>query len=180
MHRPPDDRLGVQPSEGRVSPHAFPPPGSGQLSASALTARPRIEGWPLTLVGLAMLGSLAFTAWHQYQKAHAPEPPPVVAVLDSRQLLFRDARDGSVEVIDARTREPLEPIVGEAGFARGVLRGLAQARLRQGGTPAEPFELRAESAGSLRLLDPVTGRSVDLTVFGPANAAVFQSYLNIR
>jgi putative photosynthetic complex assembly protein len=117
-----------------------------------------------------MLGSLAFTAWHQYQKAHAPEPPPVVAVLDSRQLLFRDAR----------TREPLEPIVGESGFARGVLRGLAQARLRQGGTSAEPFELRAESAGSLRLLDPVTGRTVDLTVFGPANAAVFQSYLNIR
>jgi len=61
-----------------------------------------------------------------------------------------------------------------------VLRGLAQARLRQGGTPADPFELRAESAGSLRLLDPVTGRTVDLTVFGPANAAVFQSYLNIR
>jgi len=29
-------------------------------------------------------------------------------------------------------------------------------------------------------LDPVTGRTVDLTVFGPANAAVFQSYLNIR
>jgi len=143
-----------------VGPHAFPHPGSGQLSASALTARPRIEGWPLALVGLAMLGSLAFTAWHQYQKAQAPEPLPVVAVLDSRQLLFRDARDGSVEVIDARTREPLEPIVGEAGFARGVLRGLAQARLRQGGTPAEPFELRAESAGSLRLLDPVTGRTV--------------------
>ena len=45
---------------------------------------------------------------------------------------------------------------------------------------ADPFELRAESSGTLRLTDPVTGRTVDLTVFGPANAAVFQAYLNIR
>jgi len=180
MHRPSDDSLSARPSRDGLSPHTLARPGSGQAATPALTARPRIEGWPLALVGMAMLGSLVFTAWHQYQKAHAPEAPPVVAVLDSRQVLFRDARDGSVEVIDARTRESLEPIVGEAGFARGVLRGLAQARLRQGGTPADPFELRAESAGSLRLLDPVTGRTVDLTVFGPANAAVFQSYLNIR
>jgi len=104
----------------------------------------------------------------------------VVGVLDSRQLVFRDARDGSVEVIDAMTQERLAPIVGEAGFARGVLRGLAQARLRQGGAATDPFELRAESTGTLRLTDPVTSRTVDLTVFGPANAAVFQAYLTIR
>jgi putative photosynthetic complex assembly protein len=153
---------------------------SDSISRSPLTARPKVEGWPLALVGAAMLGSLVFTGWHQFEKARAPEPAPVVGVLDSRQLVFRDARDGSVEVIDATTREALEPIVGEAGFARGVLRGLAQARLRQGGAPADPFELRAESSGTLRLTDPVTGRTVDLTVFGPANAAVFQAYLNIR
>jgi putative photosynthetic complex assembly protein len=155
-------------------------PASESAATSRLTARPKVEGWPLALVASAMLGSLLFTAWHQYQKAHAPEPAPVVGVLESRQLVFRDARDGSVEVIDAATRQALEPIVGEAGFARGVLRGLAQARLRQGGSSAEPFELRVESTGTLRLSDPVTGRAVDLTVFGPANAAVFQSYLNIR
>jgi len=149
-------------------------------SRSGLTATPRVEGWPLALVASAIVGSLAFTGWHQFQKAHAPEPPPVVGVLDSRQLVFRDARDGSVEVIDAMTQERLAPIVGEAGFARGVLRGLAQARLRQGGAATDPFELRAESTGTLRLTDPVTSRTVDLTVFGPANAAVFQAYLTIR
>ena len=145
-----------------------------------LTSAPQVEGWPLTLVGLLIVSSLVFTAWVQYQKRHSPEPPPVIGVLESRQLLFRDLRDGDVEVIDAQTGERLEPIVGEAGFARGVLRGLAQARLRQGGTSAEPFELRAESAGALRLSDPVTGRSVDLMVFGPTNAAAFGSYLSLR
>ncbi len=145
-----------------------------------LTSAPRVEGWPLALVGSLMLGSLLFTAWFQYQKTLQPPPAAVVAVLQSRELIFRDARDGDIEVRDAQTGELLEPIVGEAGFARGVLRGLAQARLKQGGHAAQAFELRRESDGALRLSDPVTGRSVDLTVFGPTNAVVFQTYLNLK
>lgn len=146
----------------------------------ALTARPRVEGWPLAAVGVLVVGSLVLTAWVQYEKFHAPPPPPVSQVLESRTLVFRDGRDGSVQVLDGRSGEHLEAITGEAGFARGVLRGLAQARLRQGGSPETPFELRREADGALRLADPVTGRTVDLTVFGPTNAVVFQSYLQIR
>jgi hypothetical protein len=131
-------------------------------------------------VGLLVVSSLVLTAWVQYDKLSAPPPPPVSLVLESRALIFSDGRDGSVQVVDAASGEPLEPITGEAGFARGVLRGLAQARLRQGGSPATPFELRRDADGALRLGDPVTGRIVDLTVFGPTNAVVFQSYLQVR
>jgi putative photosynthetic complex assembly protein len=145
-----------------------------------LTSTPRVEGWPLALIAAALLASLAYTAWVQFEKSRAPSAPPVVAVLESRQLIFSDSRNGDVEVRDAPTGELLQPIVGEAGFARGALRGLAQARLRQGGHPAAPFELRRESDGALRLSDPTTGRSVDLTVFGPANASTFLVYLDIR
>ncbi len=104
----------------------------------------------------------------------------VVAVLDSRELIFADGRDGSVLVTDARSGDALPPIVGEAGFARGVLRGLAQARLRAGGTPDQAFVLRRESDGGLRLGDPFTGRTVDLTSFGPDNVRAFQSLLQVR
>lgn len=145
-----------------------------------LTSTPRVEGWPLALIGGLILFSLAYTGWVQFDKSRAPAPPPVVAVLEARELIFSDSRSGDVNVRDARTGEQLTPIIGEAGFARGVLRGLAQARLRQGGSPQAPFELRREADGALRLADPITGRSVDLTVFGPANASVFVSYLNIR
>ena len=145
-----------------------------------LSSTPRVEGWPLAASGLLLASSLIFTAWVQYDKRRQPAQAPIVAVLDSRELVFSDSRGGDIAVHDARTGERLAPIVGEAGFARGALRGLAQARLRQGGSPSAPFELRQEADGALRLIDPVTGRSVDLTVFGPTNFAVFQAYLNIR
>jgi putative photosynthetic complex assembly protein len=145
-----------------------------------LVSSPRVEGWPLTLVGLAIATSIGYAAWSQHQKSVNPPAPPVVAVLESRELVFADGRDGDVQVRDAVTGAMLPPIVGEAGFARSVLRGLAQARLRAGGSPAEPFVLRREADGSLRLADPVTARVVDLTGFGPDNARVFQSLLQVR
>ena len=147
--------------------------------SSKLISSPRVEGWPLALIALIMALSIAYAAWSQYEKANAPVLP-VIAVLESRDLVFADGRDGSVHVRDPRTGETLAPIVGEAGFARGVLRGLAQARLRAGGRPDDPFILRRESDGGLRLSDPVTGRVVDLTSFGPDNARVFQSLLQVR
>ena len=147
--------------------------------SSRLISSPRVEGWPLGLIAFAIAASIAYAAWSQYQKSNAPVLP-VVAVLDSRELVFADGRDGSVHVRDPRSGEALAPIVGEAGFARGVLRGLAQARLRAGGKPDEPFVLRHESDGGLRLSDPFTGRVVDLTSFGPDNARVFQSLLQVR
>lgn len=153
-----------------------PPSGRHKV----LVSSPRVEGWPLALIGMAIATSIGYAAWSQHQKSVNPPPPPVVAVLESRELLFADGRDGDVQVSDAMTGERLAPIVGEAGFARSVLRGLAQARLRAGGTPSEPFVLRREADGSLRLADPVTGRVVDLTGFGPDNARVFQGLLQVR
>ena len=144
------------------------------------SSTPRVEGWPLAAIAFVLASSLIFTAWVQFEKSRQPELGPIVAVLESRELIFSDSRDGDISVQDARTGERLQPIVGEAGFARGALRGLAQARLKQGGSPTAPFELRRESDGALRLIDHVTGRSVDLTVFGPSNYAVFQAYLAIR
>jgi putative photosynthetic complex assembly protein len=147
--------------------------------STRLVSSPRVEGWPLALIGLAMAISIAYAAWSQYEKATTPDLP-VIAVLESRELVFADGRDGSVHVRDPRSGETLAPIIGEAGFARGVLRGLAQARLRAGGSPDAPFVLRRESDGGLRLSDPFTGRVVDLTSFGPDNARVFQSLLQVR
>jgi putative photosynthetic complex assembly protein len=105
---------------------------------------------------------------------------PVIEVLSTRSLVFSDRQDGSIGVTDARTGVRLAPIEGEAGFARGVLRSLAQARLRAGGGPTEPFVLTQHADGSLRLKDPWTQREIDLTTFGPSNVAVFQPLLEVR
>ena len=61
----------------------------------------------------------------------------------------------------------VESVVGENGFVRGTLRGLARERKRQGIGPDQPFRLVAHVDGRLTLLDPATGRRVDLESFGP-------------
>lgn len=149
-----------------------------QLS-NRLVSRPQVEGWPLIGLSVLVFGSIVLAAFSQWQKQNNL-PGPVIETLAERRLVFADGRDGNIAVTDAVTGERLPSIEGEAGFARGVLRSLAQARLRDGGSPQAPFVLVRLSDGSLRLQDPWTGREVDLTTFGPSNVAVFQPLLEVR
>jgi putative photosynthetic complex assembly protein len=144
-----------------------------------LVSRPQVEGWPLIGLAALVFGSILLAAVSQWQKQHHA-PGPVIDTLAMRSLVFLDSRDGNISVTDAVTGESLAPIEGEAGFARGVLRSLAQARLRDGGSPQDPFVLVRLADGSLRLKDPRTQREIDLTTFGPSNVAVFQPLLEVR
>jgi putative photosynthetic complex assembly protein len=105
----------------------------------------------------------------------APDAPAV----QSRSLRFEDRPDGRIAVIDARSQREVHAIVGEAGFVRGTLRGLARERKRLGGGPDQPFELVAHADGRLTLHDGVTGRVIDLDAFGPINASGFGALLSV-
>ncbi len=103
-----------------------------------------------------------------------PDSAPV-AQLDLR---FEDRADGSVEVHLADLGQPFTVIpAGTNGFLRGTLRGLARYRKPYGEGAATPFRLTRWADGRLSLSDPVSGESVDLEVFGPANARVFAELL---
>jgi putative photosynthetic complex assembly protein len=81
----------------------------------------------------------------------------------------------SVRVATRRTVVEVEP--GTGGFIRGVLRALVRER-RLSGTGAEPpFTLTRWRDGRLTLDDSATGRRLELTSFGPDNAAVFADLL---
>jgi len=145
-----------------------------------LTSRPRVEGWPLASVGLLLISSLVFAGWSAHEKRQAAaqaEQWSELPSLSARSLRFVDGPDSDILVTDALTGKALAPIVGEAGFARSVLRSLAQARLRAGGSPQDPFVLRRRQDDSLYLEDPITQRSIDLTALGATNASVFAAYL---
>lgn len=105
----------------------------------------------------------------------APDAPAV----QSRSLRFEDRPDGHIAVIDARLGREVHAIVGEAGFVRGTLRGLARERKRMGGGPEQPFELVSHADGRLTLHDAVTGRIIDLDAFGPTNASGFARLLTV-
>jgi putative photosynthetic complex assembly protein len=100
-------------------------------------------------------------------------PPPPAAQVQTRNLLFADRADGAVVVTEPNGTTVAVVAPGTGGFLRGVVRGLAQERLRRDADPQTPFELTRWSDGRLSLTDPVTDRYVYLEAFGPSNVAAF-------
>lgn len=130
------------------------------------------------LVGAAALVTLSLAgALFGRLAGHTSEAPPAAAV-ESHQLRFADRNDGAVVVTteDGRVVSVVAP--GTNGFLRGVVRGLAQERLRRDTDGATPFELTRWSDGRLSLSDPVTDRHVYLEAFGPSNVAPFAALLD--
>ena len=123
----------------------------------------------LVLVSLAGVSAIRLSGID----IHAPDAAAVV----TRELRFEDRADGSIAVIDAKDSQLVTSIVGQNGFVRGTLRGLARERRRSGLGAEQPFQLIGRADGRLTLQDPATGRSVDLESFGPVNAAEFARLL---
>jgi len=107
-----------------------------------------------------------------------PTRETFAAVATERSLRFEDLADGGVAVRDAGDgRVVAEMEAGTNHFLRALMRGLARERVRQGQGGEVPFHLTRRVDGQLTLLDPVTHRVVDLSAFGPSNAAVFAAFL---
>lgn len=138
-------------------------------------ASPPVPRGPLIAAGALMAFVLLTAGWVRLsgESIRAPDAP----VTAERALRFVDRPDGAVDVIDANTGQAFERIEGEAGFARGTLRGLARERKRMGLGAEQPFILLGRADGRLTLTDPATGRMIDLESFGPVNAGVFARLL---
>lgn len=143
--------------------------------STSLTAR--LPALPLAALGALVLacvmgvGAVRLSGLSPQQQADA-------ATLSTRQLRFEDAADGGIAVRDARSGALLDTIApGTNGFLRSTMRGLVRERKRQGLGPELPFDLLGRVDGRLTLVDPGTGRRIDLESFGPSNAAVFARLL---
>lgn len=139
---------------------------------------------PLMLMGGIVLISLALTASvtlgfvdRSAVPAEARAEAGVKAAAE-RPLKFFDEPDGSVRVEDGVTAEVLGRFgQGEGGFIRATVRSLVHQRRIRGEGPAVPFTLTQWDNGGLTLHDPVTGRSVEVSSFGPQNRAVYADLL---
>lgn len=125
------------------------------------------------LVGVAIVAVLAVQATGVGRLTDAPD-----RILAERTLHFEDGPAGSVAVIDARTGAPVDTLEpGADGFIRATLRALVRERRMKGLGAETPFHLSRQADGRLLLLDPATGRQIDLHAFGPTNAAAFDRLL---
>ena len=139
---------------------------------------------PLMLMGGIVAISLALTASVTLgfvPKQSVPAEARAAAgigMAQERTLRFFDEPDGSVRIEDGTTGEVLARHgVGEGGFIRATVRSLVhQRRIRNIG-PETAFTLTEWQNGNLTLADPATGRSVEVSSFGPDNRAVYQTLL---
>ena len=145
------------------------------MSTHTVTNPSHISRGVLLALGALVLVSLAGVSAVRLSGVdiHAPDAAAVM----TRELRFEDRPDGSIAVIDAKDSQLVTSIVGQNGFVRGTLRGLARERRRSGLGAEPPFELIGRADGRLTLHDPATGRTVDLESFGPVNAAEFARLL---
>jgi len=121
--------------------------------------------------------SLVATAWISLF-GEKPESVASADVVSEIALRFEDGDDGSVRVIDNAGDSLLGTIEpGDGGFLRSTLRLLAQERTAAGGSRDAAFLVQRTAEGRLLLVDPETGREVDLWAFGPTNAGAFLQFL---
>jgi putative photosynthetic complex assembly protein len=134
----------------------------------------------LPLVGAGvMIGIVLLAAVFGSLTGHGVEPPtaPITA---QRNLSFADRPDGAVIVTLADTNQVLDVLTGQNGFLRGTLRGFARTRRMDGIGSTPPLRLTGYADGRLMLVDPQTGRPVELEAFGSANEAVFVRLLTMQ
>ena len=126
------------------------------------------------LVALSVVGTAAvrLSGVSAQQRADAPTTQQL-------QLRFDDGPQGSLLVHEAGSGRLLYAAAqpGADGFLRSTVRGMARERKRRGLNDTAPFALLARADGRLTLLDPATGRRIDLEAFGPTNAGVFARLL---
>jgi putative photosynthetic complex assembly protein len=139
---------------------------------------------PLMLMGGIIAISLALTASVTLgfmPKQSVPAEARAAAGIKAdaeRTLRFFDEPDGTVRIEDGASAEVLARFgVGEGGFIRATVRSLVHQRRIRGQGAEVPFTLTRWENGGLTLYDPVTGRGVEVSSFGPDNRAVYANLL---
>lgn len=140
---------------------------------------------PLMLMGGIVAISLALTASVSlgiFERQSVPAEARAAAGVKpayQRTLRFFDEADGTVRVEDGATAEVLGRFgPGEGGFIRASVRSLVHQRRIRGHGPKVAFELIEWDNAGITLNDPVTGKSIEVSAFGPDNRAIFANMLD--
>jgi putative photosynthetic complex assembly protein len=127
-------------------------------------------GAAIVAVSLIFAGVARYTDFGSMRVKHAP-------VTESASLRFLDNQGGGVRVETEGGQTIAQFGVGEGGFLRGVMRGLARDRRSRDAGSDIGFELARRADGKITLTDPVSGRVIELDSFGPTNAGLFAGLL---
>ena len=129
-----------------------------------------VIGFTLIAAGAVRLGFVPVTASPVAVRTAAHLKPTA-----TRTLSFADEAGGGLLITDVATGAVAQEIKpGEpSGFIRGLLRGMGRERRMKNVGKAVPYRLESWSNGQLSLTDTGTGRSIELSAFGPTNREAF-------
>ncbi len=132
---------------------------------------------PLAAIVMLVVVSFIGASWSVLtDSGEGPEATPLVAEV---QLFFEDQSNGSVVVRDAVSGSVLETLdAGTNGFVRATMRTLVTARRAVEAGAEVPFTVGRTDTGRVLLVDPVSGREIDLRAFGPTNVEAFARFLD--
>lgn len=136
--------------------------------------------WPL----LGALGVVVFTIGVVGASVLLDKKPVNVANMSdattvmARELFFRDAANGNVNVYDAITKKRIGSFgKGEGAFVRISMRSMAHSRKQKEIDPRLPYRLVKLSDGNMRIVDPQSGDSIRLNAFGQVAIKSFAKFL---
>lgn len=105
---------------------------------------------------------------------------PAAATLEARDIRFVAREDKGYDIYDAASDSLAGTVPDErAGFIRGVLRGLSRERRMNGAEEAAAYRLVRAEGGRLSLIDPETGRRIELRGFGATNFDAFERLMTL-
>jgi putative photosynthetic complex assembly protein len=132
----------------------------------------------LVAISVALTASVTLGVFERQAVPAEARAAAGVKPVAERSLRFFDEDDGTVRVEDGATAEVLARFgQGEGGFIRASVRSLVHQRRIRGQGSEVPFQLTQWDTGGMTLNDPVSGRSVEVSSFGPDNRAVFANLL---
>ncbi|MGF1553828.1 MAG: photosynthetic complex assembly protein PuhC [Paracoccaceae bacterium] len=138
-----------------------------------------IPTWAAGLGGLLMVAVLAATTLTVLTREDAPAARASAApVVESRALAFVYEPTGAVTVLDGESGETVADLDEfEGGFVSGVLRVLNRERAQHDVDALAPYRLDVHGDGRLALVDPATGRVIDINAFGRNQVETFAALL---
>jgi putative photosynthetic complex assembly protein len=150
---------------GAIDTHPFP--RGALLAAGALVAG--------CLISVSVV---RLSEWDQGRPGLMAGMEDTAPVLRERHVTFREHEDQTLTVLDAQNGLVIARYrPSEAGFVRGLLRGLRRDRLGQAEPFALPFRIIAFSDGRLAVEDPASGRRIDAGAFGADNRSTIEALL---
>jgi putative photosynthetic complex assembly protein len=145
----------------------------GQISTD--TPRETIPKGLLIMMFALAMSALAITTFAVVTGRPTVGRPAEAAVTASRGIVLEGHGAKAVTV-----RDPSGEIIADlshGGFVAVVQNGLERARMVKGVTGNPPVDLVAYANGRLAVIDPATGWSVELGIFGADNRAAFARLL---